>query len=265
MQHRFLIAIALSLLCWTATARADDAVHWRFGTGFDYSTGRYRLPVSTNVLLIPLSVRAYYGNWTFRVGTSFLNIHGPASVILIDEGTGVDPTGSVVPPDNRNGIGDTTLGVDYTASHLFSSAFYADVSSRVRLPTGNYNQGLGSGAVDEILNLELGADWRDYGGYVSLGRRFLGDSHGFVRKDGYQFGMGGWFTFAHWWETGAYYEYRNAVSLTLPDPKDAGAYISYRVSPEWKLQLDVSKGLSAGAATNDIGLYLTWRPDGGYR
>jgi hypothetical protein len=255
----------VALVAASGSASAE-AVHWRFTTGFDYSTGRYQQPVSTIVLLTPLAARAYYGNWTFRIATNLLDIHGPANVAIIDDRNGdVNSSVGAVPGDNRRGFGDTTVAVNYTRAHLFDSAFYADVGARLRIPTGNYDQGLGSGAVDEIVNLELGANWKTYGAYVSGGRRFLGDSHGFARKDGYQFGFGGWYSVAPHWEVGTYYEYRNSVMVTLPDPKNIGLYVTHYLASEWKLELDVSKGLSSGAATNDVGLYLTYRPDGGYR
>ncbi|HEX2592305.1 MAG TPA: hypothetical protein VHL34_12455 [Rhizomicrobium sp.] len=276
MKHRFAALLGAAFAVLAPSLAGAEEPSWRFTTGADYSTGRYGEPVGTNVLFVPLTAKAILGNWSFRLSTGFLNIHGPADVAVIDDsggggaggagsGGGVDPTGATIPPDNRNGLGDTTLGVDYTTSDMWGTPLYADFGARLRLPTGNRAQGLGVGATDEILNLELGSDWGDGGFYVSAGRRFLGDSKFFARKDGYQFGLGGWYDFATYYEVGAYYEYRNASSATLPDPKDVGIYLSYKIASEWKLQLDASKGLSSGAATNDIGLYITYRPDGGYR
>jgi hypothetical protein len=269
---RLATATAAAVLLCSASAFADDGVTWRFTTGFEYSTGRYQEPIATNVVLVPLTAKAYWGDWTFRVSSNLLNIHGPANVTVIDDGTGgaggvggVIPTGSTVPPANRNGFGDSTIAADYTFSRMFATPLYADLSARLRLPTGNAGQGLGSGAVDEIVNAEIGGDWDWGGGYVSAGRRFLGDHKAFVRHDGNQFGAGGWVLFGKYYELGTYYEYRDAVTNTLPDAQDIGAYLSYRLASDWKLQLDASHGLSGGAATADVGLYITYRPDGGYR
>src|SRR5205809_2935634 len=118
MKHSATAALLPALALCGGGARADS-VDWRFTTGFDYSSGRYTEPVSTIVLLTPLSARAYYGDWTFRVTTNLLDIHGPANVAVIDDGNGgVDASVGAAPSDNRRGLGDTTIGANYRRRRL---------------------------------------------------------------------------------------------------------------------------------------------------
>jgi hypothetical protein len=268
MDKFWRMAAAAALLTLAATGAQADVL-WRFTTGLDLSTGKYGDTKITDVWDVPFTVKALVDNWTFSATAHYLEISGPANIAFLDPGQG-GPSGAGnggsaggapgVVNRSRNGFGDTTLAAAYTFRDIDQSPVYAELTGKLRLPTGNDHEGLGVGATDEIANVEVGGNWKDYGVYVSGGRRFLGDSPLFQRRDGWQASAGGWYDFAPGWEAGSYYYWQSSEFVNFAGARELGAYVSARVASEWRLQLLASKGFSEASPDWYGGLTITWRP-----
>jgi hypothetical protein len=278
--HRAIVA-AFCLISPAFAAQAETKVD--LSTGISYSSGKYGDITSTDVLVVPLSAKIRTGQWTFKVSVPFLRIDGPAgaTVVLDDSGGGSGGGGNSGPgggPDtpedngssggaagtgrNENGIGDTSLSATYSFEEIGGSSIYIDVSGRVRLPTGSEDKGLGIGATDYGLSTEIGVDKNGGGGYLSVGRRFLGSVTGLQREDGWQAGVGGWFNATERTSLGAGYDWRESSTTTGTDPAEVYAYVSVKMSDAWRINVNASAGLNDASADYGAGVTLTWRATG---
>jgi len=158
-----------------------------------------------------------------------------------------------------SGIGDASIALTYSLDALGDSPAYIDFTGRVRLPTGDEDKGLGVGATDYVAMTELGWDGDPGGVFVSAGRRFLGDVDDFERVDGWQASAGGWINISDSAVIGAYYDWRNASVRDGEDPSSVEAYVNWRLSDAWKLELNGGVGLSDASADYTAGLTLVWR------
>ncbi|HEX8233252.1 MAG TPA: transporter [Caulobacteraceae bacterium] len=251
---------ALALLAASPAGAAEPT--FRFTTGFDYSSGDFGETVPTEVLYVPFTGRATFGRWTFRATVPYLEISGPANVVVGDEGGGGETTGAPGRGPRRTvaGLGDTTLAATYSFNRLRGTRAYLDLSGRLRLPTGDEDTGLGVGAVDTGVNSELGWDGPKGGAYLNLGRRFLGDSDRFKREDGWTASTGGWVNATRRVQVGSYYSWREASLRNGTDPQELGAYFAYRFSRQWRVQLTGYKGLSDGSPDVGAAVSISFRP-----
>jgi hypothetical protein len=174
-----------------------------------------------------------------------------------DVGTG---TGTDFPESrSASGIGDASIALTYSLDAIGDSPAYLDFTGRVRLPTGDDDDGLGVGATDYVALTELGWDGDAGGVFASAGRRFLGEVDDFERVDGWQASAGGWVNISDSAVAGAYYDWRNSSVRDGEDPSSVEAYVSWRLSEAWKIELNGGVGLSDASADYTAGLTLIWR------
>jgi hypothetical protein len=58
---------------------------------------------------------------------------------------------------------------------------------------------------------------------------------------------------------GAYYDWREASTPLGRDPSSVEAYVAWRLSQAWRVELDAGAGLSSAAADFTAGLTVSWR------
>jgi len=176
-------------------------------------------------------------------------------------GSGTDDgAGGVTTADrSESGIGDASIALTYSIDALGDSPAYVDFTGRVRLPTGSEADGLGIGATDYVAMSELGWDGDAGGAFVSAGRRFLGAVDDIERVDGWQASVGGWINLSDAAVVGAYYDWRDSSVRDGEDPSSIEAYVSWRLSDAWKIELNGGVGLSDASADYTAGLTLIWR------
>ncbi len=267
-------ALVASLLAMVPALSAQAGTTFDLSTGVSYSSGEYGETTSTDVFIVPLSAKLRTGNWTFKASVPYLRVDGPAdaAIVLDDDGGRSGGGGGRDHPEDdgsedaidaldrsESGIGDTSLSATYSFNDLGDSSVYLDVGARVRLSTGDEDKGLGVGTTDYGLSTELGIDKEGGGGYVSVGRRFLGNVSGTTREDGWQAGVGGWRNLGERTSIGLGYDWRESSSPSGKDPSEIYAYVSVKMSDAWKININGSSGLNDASADYSVGVNLTWR------
>lgn len=267
--------LALSAVCGVGMAGAETRL--QLSTGINYSSGDFGTAEDTDVTVVPFTARVTVDNWAFRASLPFVSVDGPAdvAVVLDDNGGGRGSSGSGSGRDHPeddgstvaiatrtgsvSGIGDLALSATYSFNEIGGSSVYVDATGRVRVPTGDESEGLGGGATDYGLAAELGSEM-DWGGvYVSGGRRFLGDEGAVSREDGWQAGTGLWLKPGDKVEVGAGVDWREASFDGGEDPSEVSGYLTYKVTPSWRVGVNASAGLSDASPDFGAGLTLTWR------
>lgn len=243
-----LAAAALATTILTGPALADRL---SFSGGAEYSVGDYGDPEDTTVWYEYVSARYSMSPWAFKVTLPFLQIDGPATVTDDGEVEGGGATRMV------SGIGDVSLSSTYTFSWK-PEKLYLDLTGRVRLPTGDEDRGLGSGEVDYALIATLDKSFDGFGVNVKGGRRFLGDTAGRNRQDGWLAGIGFSADLDKETEIGTSLDWREAAFDTSSDPADVDVYIRHNLTKDLRVNVYALAGLSDGSPNFGTGFSLTW-------
>ncbi len=251
-QIRRVCLVAFAAMAGAQAAYATGRLS--FIAGAEYSTGDYGSPSDTEVFYEFVSARYTNAPWSFKVTVPFLQVDGPASVAG-DEGEvellpGVDRSAS--------GIGDVSLSTTYTFAWQ-AERTYLDLIGRVRLPTGDEDEGLGSGETDFIAIVGLTKDFADISAFVEAGRRFLGSSLSRPRQDGWLVSAGISAPLGGGTEIGAAVDWREASYDGQPDPAEVSASVRFNLSDDVRMNVYAFAGLSDGSPDGGAGLTLTWR------
>jgi len=290
-------AIPLALLGSAVLMPAQAADSVQLSTGADYSSGDFGGTSNTEVLVVPISARLRIGDWSLRGTLPYLQITGPADVIVIaddssgsgggsggssssgsgrssdgsgssgggssdDSGSGSDDRGgnnSFSDGRKVSGLGDATLSLTRSFNAIGGTAFYADVTGRVKFATGKASSGLGVGATDYSAGTELGYAGDAAGLYAAVARRFLGSTASLQREDGWQWNAGGWVNVGTAVELGAAYSWREASAPLGVDSRDVELTLGLQLAPDWQATVFASHGLSDGSPDYAGGLNLSWR------
>jgi hypothetical protein len=263
------------------------AAQLQFTTGAEYSRGTYGELTSTEAVVVPFSLKMTVGHFSLRASVPYLGVRGPADIApIIDDssgsgsssgssgssGSGSSGSGSSGSgssggsgddsfPDSRDvhGFGDTTVSATWAFVDLWTTRLYLDVTGRVRLPTGDAAQGLGTGTTDYAALAELGWDGRNGGVFLSGGRRLLESTATVARQDGWQASAGYWRNIGKRSVFGMQANWRTATLADGVDPRSVDAFLTRTLSTGWKLEVSGSAGLSSSSPDYVAGLRFIWR------
>jgi len=265
----------------------------QIGVGAEYSTGSYGGTGDTEIYEVPVTFRVRTGDWSFRLRVPFASVQGPGGVVPggpddnggdrsgeDNSGPGgggsgggsgsggsgggdddpvdpIDPSlGEVIGGVDSSGLADISLSA--TWSHDLTDNDYLDLTGRVTLPTGDKDKDLGTGETDYTLLAEIGHDFDGAGIYAFGGYKFRG---GATRKDGAQFGAGGYFRPMDGVIAGIDAGWSESSINGLDQSADLTAYTSFALAKDLRISVYALTGLTDNAPDFGGGLTLTWRTD----
>jgi hypothetical protein len=228
------------------------------GIGVDYSSGDYGTDVTTEILSVPLTLRHASGNWSFRASVPWVRVSGDPNVLPtvglvpnlnpIGRGRlgpiGGAPIGDARQPPQRgtaSGLGDLTLGLAYSVAT--DRGLGIDLGVNAKIATADEDKGLGTGANDYGVGIDL---YRDFDGtmlFGGVGQVWLGSSK-FIDVDSIQTGNAGISQQAGRGRIGVMYEHRTATARGLDARRDVIAFYSVPTTGIGRFQLYASRGLS---------------------
>jgi hypothetical protein len=186
----------------------------------------------------------------------FLWSDGPAAV----PGDDGDAFGLGLADQSVGGLGDVSFGI-VRSFDLEADDLYLDVAGRMRFPTGDFDKGLSTGALDGSATLTLTKAWDSFEVYAELGRRFNGDHAGFHRNDGWIASAGGSYVTEEKLEFGASLDWREATVDFVEDPVELYVYSAFPVDDGVRLTAYATAGVAGDAADYSAGLSISWRID----
>ncbi len=175
MRSLLLPLLAAAGLAGSAAAvtPADTA---KLDSSLIFARGSYGLPTDTDVWIAQVSPTYETGPWRLQATLPFLHLSGPATVVG-NTGTG---SGS----HSASGVGDVSVSAAYkleTDDHGWESS----VGLKVKLPTADENEGLGTGKTDETIQFDLLRPGAAATPFASFGYQFLGHSAAYPMKSGF--------------------------------------------------------------------------------
>ena len=238
-------------------AQAADGV--TFGVGVDYSSGDYGTATTTEILSVPFSLRYASGNWTYKASLPWVRVSGDPNVlpgvglVVNTNPHGRGRGGSVSVPDpaepesgTASGIGDLNLSATY--SFNTGGPFGIDLTGKAKIATADEDKGLGTGANDYGLALDV---YRAFGattlfggvGYTALGDSDYVDVSGIANASvGVSHKLG-----ATGNSVGVVYDWREAASSSFEDRSELTGFYSFGGDSPNRFQLYAIAGLSDGS------------------
>ena len=229
------------------------------GLGVDYSSGNYGTDTTTEILSVPFSARYASGNWTWKASLPWLRVSGDPNVLpglgaVVNtnprgrgRGGGVAVPGGTEPESGTaSGIGDLNLSATY--SFDTGGPLGVDLTGKAKVATADEDKGLGTGANDYGLALDL---YRAFGettlfggvGYTALGDSSYVDVEGVANANlgvSRKLGTAGG-------SVGVVYDWRAAASSSFDDRSEITGFYGFGVDPANRFQLYATAGLSDGS------------------
>jgi hypothetical protein len=241
---------------------AEDP-RWQVGPSFYHSSGDYGTGSTTTMTALPISIRRLFddGDITLVV-MPYLSITSDCSVTLIGSipnrtdgtcATTSDPRNPRKPPKVRpartteRGLGDTILRGRYYLLDDRGLLPTVAVTAKIKIPTANRAQGLGTGEFDEGLGFELSKKLGEWIGFADVGYTNLGDPPGLDLHNQWNYDLGVGYYFSKELMASLFYEEWTAVIPELQNPRDLLLAANYVATQAFRLNASVARGLSDGA------------------
>lgn len=257
--------LAIALLATSLPAAAADGVG--FGVGIDYNSGDYGGDTTTTIVSIPFSARLDAGNWTFKASLPWLRVDGDPDVLpsigLVDNlnpiGRGRGGLLGGTPDEGAergraSGIGDLNLTATYSLP--LAGAFDVDLSANAKIATADEDKGLGTGANDYGVAIDLSRDFDGTTLFGGIGHTWLGDAR-YIAIDSARSGNLGVSQRVGRGRVGLMYDYREAAASGFDHRRDVVGFMTLPSGSAGRLQLHLGKGLSDGGPDWGAGASFT--------
>ncbi len=223
---------------------------------FDYSSGRYNLPVATDMLYQGVEGKYEHGDTTMSVVVPYVLLVGPPGVIPGESSTG----GASPQRVSRDGLGDIIVSVDqeFDFSSLPDTSF--DAVGKVKLATASASRGLGTGENDYYA--EFGVTQTLAPGWsvdLTGGRRFVESAAETGLRDVWYGSVEPRWRLNQDYSIAASLDYRQAASPSSGEVLESSLMASRFFDDGWKLTLYAVKGFAPGSEDVGGGLVLRKR------
>ncbi|MBT6031485.1 MAG: hypothetical protein HOH19_02840, partial [Kordiimonadaceae bacterium] len=228
-----------------------------FTTGYDYSSGKFNLPSSTNISYVPYSLKYSKGPWSVRASSGYISFASPRNVITAVEGaplvTDVNLTPSELNNNNRrSGFGDVYLTGSYAIENPFSNDLFVDFSASVKIPTADESRGLGTGKVDYTVKADASYLIGSFMPFATIGYRFVGKTHLYDLQNSFFASVGLSYYITYDTSIGVSYDYRESATPGFNSPKEIFGYLDIQLDDNWGFNIYSVVGMNN--VTTDYGL-----------
>ena len=253
------IALALAVAGALAMGQAQAADGLSLGVGVDYSSGDYGTDTTTDILSVPFTAKYVSGNWTWKATLPWLRVKGDPNVIpgiggVVNtnpngrgrgNGNGNGGSGATTTEDgSASGIGDLRLAATY--SFETGGPVGVDLTANFKVATADEDKGLGTGANDYGLAVDLYRAFGDTTVFGGVGYTLLGASD-YIDVGGVAGANFGLSPKVSSGSVGAMYEWRQAAADGFDDRSELTGFYTFGTDPASKFQIYATAGLSDGS------------------
>lgn len=239
-----------------APAMADKG--FTLSSGINYSTGDYGTGSTTKITSIPVIGQYETGPWKLKLTVPWIQVEGSANVV---PGTGPITTlnpagrtrggGTAVPGSTTSGtdegLGDIVAAATYNALYDTATRFGLDVTGKVKFGTADEAKGLGTGKNDYTVAVDVYKGIGAYTVFGTLGYTVMGDSGIAPLNDVFSASVGGLYKLSERTSTGLSLDTRERVSASSAAQRELTAFVSHKLTGNWKAQGYLLKGFSDGS------------------
>jgi hypothetical protein len=246
--------LALLLILGSPPGYADTTHRYSLSTGLFVSEGDYGHhdghgdENDTQMRYVPLTFKYRQGPWTARLQSSLIRISGPGNVS--------DGLVKADAQETASGVGDTILGLDHA---WLQGQWLIEPGFRLKLPTADKDEGLGTGSRDTSAQLGITGLFRQWRPFLITGYKWRGSSPLIALDDGAYANAGLDHPLGKTVSTGLGYDWREASVRGKSPVRELFGYASWQMDPRWKLMTYAAKGLSDSSADQTLGLQVSYR------
>ncbi len=251
------VVAAIAMIGGPTLAQAEN---WKFSTGADYSRGDYGDGEDTKIQYLPFTAAYSQGPWTVKTTISHLEIEGPGTVIGAGDGGTVVSNTTGAGLTKNSGLGDTWASLTYSTEVFPVELGLLDLTAKVKLPTADEDDGLGTGEVDYTLQADLFHPMGSLTPFATLAYKVKGDPSDYALDNVWYLSGGGSYKLNAETSVGASLDFQQASSSGSDDALELFGYISYRLNDQWSVMGYTYLGLSDGSPDHGLGAQLTYRP-----
>jgi hypothetical protein len=245
------------ILSYVHAGHASEA-SWKISSGVDYSSGDYGDSVDTDIVYLPVSLSVARGAWSAKVTASWVEIDGPGNVVGAGDG-GIVVGDRGGESSTESGIGDTWVSLSYSVADLPQQFGYLDVTGKVKIPTADEDDGLGTGETDYTLQLDLYKPYDKLTPMVTAAYKIKGEPAGSSIDNVWYLSGGADYRYNQTINFGATLDFQEASTNGADDALELFTYFGYRFSERWSATVYSYFGFSDGSPDEGIGLQLTYR------
>lgn len=225
------------------------------GGGANYSAGKYGTASETRIWSIPFMARYETGDWTLKLTVPYLRVTGPENVIP-GVGRVVGAVRRRPGTTTESGLGDIVASATYTAYYDAAAKRGLDLTGRVKFGTADKDKGLGTGATDESVQLDVYQTIERVTFFADIGYTFFGHSNVAPLDDAVNAGAGLSAKLGGADSVGASLDGRQAVTPGGGPQRELTAFWNHRMERGLRLQAYLLKGFANGSPEWGIGASL---------
>lgn len=227
---------------------AAEKKEWKFSAALSYSSGKYGTSTPTRVTYIPFTLQRLYEQGDVGVTVPYISVRTEGETSLVNgtaqrikkKGTGR--------PAARGGLGDIIVKGRWYAVEEKGILPTIDLFAKVKLPTADESEGLGTGKVDAGGGVELSRQFLEkWVGYLDASYTYVGSPAGTDLKAQKAYDVGLGYFLESDLLVSVFYEERTALVDGEPKYRTLELTGDYKVDPDSRLNASLGAGLSEGA------------------
>jgi hypothetical protein len=233
--------------------------------GAFYINGEYGTDTDTTMQYVPLTIAYRNNGLRLSATASFLSIEGPPG----NTAGVIDGNGALPMSGKAEGAGDSLLKASYDISTL-SRCLLLRPQLKIKIPTADENQGLGTGATDYTTQVDAFYFVHGWWPYLSAGYRWRGDgsysiddgtgSHYPIDlENGLILGAGFYKPLTAASSLTVGYEHRAPSIVHLAATEELLATYQRRFDSHWLATFSAGTGFTARSADRIAGVQLEYR------
>ncbi len=250
-----------ALAAWLITTASSIALCAEglttLGVGADYSSGNYGASERTDIFYVPVTAKHETGRWALKLVVPYIRITGPSNVIGAADPIVTLPGAGAV-RRTETGLGDVVASAFYNALNEHDAWFGLDIGTKIKFGTADDSRGLGTGKNDFSLQADFFKPIGAITPFGTLGYRWYGDPSGIDLRNVFYGAIGASYRRSPSTSVGLAYDWRDRILEGSGHVSELTAYVSHRLSRDWKLQLYAIKGFADASPGHGAGATLAY-------
>ena len=263
MTYTAIFSLIVCLISPVAAWGAERE-HLQIITGFSYEEGDFGTDVNSKTIIVPFTVR-YLGD-RFDLGLTIPFVYQDSSdaVTIVGgqpEQIRDDPVSTVL-DELAPGGGDIMLKGRY---YLFDDpgldSFLPGIApfAKIKFPTANEDEGLGTGKFDFGFGLEFDKQIYDFFLFADTGYTFMGEPSNANFRDKISVGGGGGYQIFNSLSASVALAWSRSLLRDRDDPLDIITSVTWNITRKTSLSPFAAFGLSDGSPDFGVGFAISYR------
>ncbi len=212
-------------------------------TGMDYNTGKYGGTQSTDITYVPLTAKYHGREWTLKMTVPYLQISGPANVVVINGTGGV--TGVITNNrTTRSGLGDVLASASHNVYNGGTGGLMVNLTGKVKFGTASSTNGLGTGKNDYAIQADLYRITGSITTFGTFGYKVYGSPVGYTLNNVFYGTLGVSRKLGPETDGGIMLSAGQKVTTTGSSRQEVLLFISHKPEKRWKTQGYLLKGFT---------------------